>query len=188
MINEEIKELERQRRLSGKESNGSSRSSRKRKLIKGGTSAETAGGKDVDENNNGAPNRFTYFAASGLSDDRWLCPICLDIFEDAVETPCCHNLFCEQCIKRTPTCPLCNLRINHLEGLKPNIPIRRLVMELSVPCPNDSCDDIIRKGEMEKHTKVCPFTLLPCPHNMGEELLGDGPCGLILRRDIEKHV
>jgi len=53
-------------------------------------------------------NRFTYFAASGLSDDRWLCPICLDIYDDAVETPCCHNLFCEKCIKRTPTCPLCN--------------------------------------------------------------------------------
>ncbi len=51
--------------------------------------------KDADENNGGGPNRFTYFAASGLSDDRWLCPICLDIFEDAVETPCCHNLFCE---------------------------------------------------------------------------------------------
>jgi hypothetical protein len=40
-------------------------------------------------------NRLTYLAASGLSDDRWLCPICLDIYEDAVETPCCHNLFCE---------------------------------------------------------------------------------------------
>jgi hypothetical protein len=92
VTDEEIKELERERRLSGKESN-SSRSSRKRKKLKAAT--ETAGGKDTDENNNGGPNRFTYFAASGLSDDRWLCPICLDIFEDAVETPCCHNLFCE---------------------------------------------------------------------------------------------
>ncbi len=92
MTDEEIKELERERRLSGKESN-SSRSSRKRKKLKAAT--ETVGGKDIDENKNGGPNRFTYFAASGLSDDRWLCPICLDIFEDAVETPCCHNLFCE---------------------------------------------------------------------------------------------
>ena len=56
----------------------------------------------------GRTNRFTYFAASSLSDDRWLCPICLDIFEDAVETPCCHNLFCEKCISKTATCPLCN--------------------------------------------------------------------------------
>jgi hypothetical protein len=75
-----------------------------------------------------------------------------------------------------------------LEGLKPNIPIRRLVMELSVPCPNDICDVIIRKGEIEKHTKVCAFTLLPCPHNNGVELLGDGPCGLILRKDLDRHI
>lgn len=42
--------------------------------------------------------KLTYLSASSLSDDRWLCPICLDIFDDAVETPCCHNLFCEKCI------------------------------------------------------------------------------------------
>ena len=65
-----------------------------------------------DNSSNHGPLKFTYFAASSLSDDRWLCPICLDIYEDAVETPCCHNLFCEECIKKTPTCPLCNLRIN----------------------------------------------------------------------------
>ena len=84
--------------------------------------------------NNPGTMKFTYFAASSLSDDRWLCPICLDIYEEAVETPCCHNLFCEECIKKTPTCPLCNLRING--QLKPNIPIRRLVNELSVSCIN----------------------------------------------------
>lgn len=37
--------------------------------------------------------KLTYLSASSLSDDRWICPICLDIFDDAVETPCCHNLF-----------------------------------------------------------------------------------------------
>ena len=70
-------------------SENSSRSSKKRikRVVVEGENEETT--------NNGGPNRFTYFAASGLSDDRWLCPICLDIFEDAVETPCCHNLFCE---------------------------------------------------------------------------------------------
>jgi len=44
------------------------------------------------------PARFTYFSSASLSDDRWVCPICLDIFTDAVETPCCNNLFCERCI------------------------------------------------------------------------------------------
>jgi hypothetical protein len=43
-------------------------------------------------------DRMSYFSSQSLSDDRWLCPICLDIYTDAVETPCCHNLFCEACI------------------------------------------------------------------------------------------
>jgi hypothetical protein len=105
----------------------------------------------------------------------------LDIFEDAVETPCCHNLFCEACIKRTPTCPLCNLRINPLDGLKPNIPIRRLVLELSISCPNEHCDNIIRKGEIEKHLKLCPYTPVSCPNQDADA------CGKILRKDLEKH-
>lgn len=76
------------------------------------------------------PQRFTFFSASSLADDRWICPICLDIYQDAVETPCCHNLFCEACIKDTRCCPLCNMRI--VGALRPNIPIRRLTLELSV--------------------------------------------------------
>jgi TNF receptor-associated factor 4 len=166
-------------------SDKSGSSNKKKKKREHGAITGTAN-EDTNNGEGGSgPNRFTYFAASGLSDDRWLCPICLDIFEDAVETPCCHNLFCEQCIKRTPSCPLCNLRINHLDGLKPNIPIRRLVLELSVPCQNDNCDEIIRKGEIEKHNKICNFTPLPCPHNTDDT--GDGPCGWILRRDLSKH-
>ena len=43
--------------------------------------------------------KLTYLSASSLSDDRWICPICLDIFDDAVETPCCHNLFWEKWIR-----------------------------------------------------------------------------------------
>lgn len=28
--------------------------------------------------------------ASSLTDDRWICPICLDLFQDPVEAPCEH--------------------------------------------------------------------------------------------------
>jgi len=55
----------------------------------------------LEKSEKGGPARFTYFSAASLSDDRWVCPICLDIFVDAVETPCCNNLFCERCISQT---------------------------------------------------------------------------------------
>ena len=73
-------------------------------------------------------------ASISLTDDRWTCPICLDILIGAVETKCCHNLFCEKCIHRTGYhCPVCNCR--NLD-YRPNVPIRRLVDDLTIPCPN----------------------------------------------------
>lgn len=123
------------------------------------------------------PARFTYFSAKSLSDDRWVCPICLDIFVDAVETPCCNNLFCERCILQTQSCPLCNSRI--IGALKPNIPIRRLVLELSIKCPNELCDKVIRRCDIEKHNTVCSFLQIECPNNPF--------CGHIIRRDLAHH-
>jgi predicted RNA-binding protein len=38
---------------------------------------------------------------------------------------------------------------------------------------------VVRKGEIEKHMKICPFTPVMCPHN---EL-----CGKIKRKDLETH-
>jgi len=76
------------------------------------TEEQTRRPHDESCQHDGRPQMFSYFAAASLSDDRWSCPICLDIFEDAVEVPCCNNLFCEKCIKQSRTCPLCNDRLN----------------------------------------------------------------------------
>lgn len=120
---------------------------------------------------------FSYFAASSLSDDRWLCPICLDIYVDAVETPCCHNLFCERCILRTTQCPLCNQAI--VGQLRPNIPIRRLVNELSITCPNEGCVQITKIAEIEKHIMDCGYTMVTCP-------ISD-LCGEVIRKTLQEH-
>ncbi|XP_069023500.1 E3 ubiquitin-protein ligase TRIM39-like isoform X4 [Embiotoca jacksoni] len=48
-----------------------------------------------------------------LSEDQFLCSICLDVFTDPVSTPCGHN-FCKNCITQHWTvtnrcqCPMCN--------------------------------------------------------------------------------
>mmetsp|Transcript_24174 Transcript_24174/g.37168 ORF Transcript_24174/g.37168 Transcript_24174/m.37168 type:complete len:311 (+) Transcript_24174:3485-4417(+) len=121
--------------------------------------------------------KLTNFAARTLSDDRWTCPICLDIYRNAVETPCCHNLFCEECIKQTPSCPLCKRRI---EGqLHPNIPIRRLVNDLSVTCSNEGCSKVVKIGDIDRHLEACKYTLVDCPNS--------SECGLIPRKNLEDH-
>jgi hypothetical protein len=65
--------------------------------------------------------------------------------------------------------------------LKPNIPIRRLVLELSVTCSNELCNEVIRKCEMEKHMLKCKFTLIPCENN-------PHLCEPVIRRDYAAHV
>ena len=52
------------------------------------SNVEKLGGRSSDSSAKklDGPQRFTYFAAQSLADDRWVCPICLDIFNDAVET------------------------------------------------------------------------------------------------------
>ncbi|GAA6226865.1 E3 ubiquitin-protein ligase TRIM39-like, partial [Lates japonicus] len=60
-------------------------------------------------------------ASSFLSEDQFLCSICLEVFTEPVSIPCGHN-FCKACItknwegKNQCQCPLCNEKFN--KGLK----------------------------------------------------------------------
>lgn len=64
-------------------------------------------------------------AGSVLSKEQLLCPICLDLFNQPVSTPCGHN-FCRDCINtywRTSDvshCPLCKQRFYRKPDLKVN--------------------------------------------------------------------
>ncbi|XP_015241811.1 PREDICTED: zinc-binding protein A33-like [Cyprinodon variegatus] len=64
-------------------------------------------------------------AASVLSKEQLLCPICLDVFNQPVSTPCGHNL-CRDCIQRywqstnLPQCPMCKHKLYKRPDLKVN--------------------------------------------------------------------
>jgi hypothetical protein len=115
--------------------------------------------------------------ASSIRDDRWICPICLDIYEEPVETPCCHNLFCEKCVKNLRKCPLCN---RYIDRCIPNIPIRRLMDDLILKCKYDQCIEVIRKAEFKKHIENCPMAPIDCIHST--------VCGTIIRKNYSKHI
>ncbi|KAK9513518.1 hypothetical protein VZT92_027044 [Zoarces viviparus] len=61
---------------------------------------------------------------SFLSENQFLCSICLEVFTEPVSIPCGHN-FCKACInrhwedKQWCQCPLCNERFNR--GFKPRV-------------------------------------------------------------------
>ena len=116
--------------------------------------------------------------ASSIRDDLWTCPICLELLTDPVETPCCHNLFCENCVKPLSKCPLCQ---KLLERCSPNVPIRRLMDELSLHCPYKLCTAIVKRPRIKDHEAVCEFAPLKCEY-------GGDLCGEILRKDWSHHI
>ncbi|XP_030634690.1 zinc-binding protein A33-like [Chanos chanos] len=71
-------------------------------------------------------------SSSLLSEDQFLCPVCLDVFTDPVSTPCGHN-FCMTCLNKhwdsTPhcLCPLCKEQFNMRPELKINRAFREVV-------------------------------------------------------------
>ncbi|KAI4895939.1 hypothetical protein NFI96_007790 [Prochilodus magdalenae] len=86
----------------------------------------TGEGKDLIE------SEFSTDSSSFLSEDQFLCCICLDVFTDPVSTPCGHN-FCMKCIgtcwgdSEQCQCPFCKEKFTKRPELKINTTLREVV-------------------------------------------------------------
>ncbi|XP_039998257.1 zinc finger protein RFP-like [Xiphias gladius] len=71
-------------------------------------------------------------ASSLLSEERFLCSVCLDVFTEPVSTPCGHN-FCSACIQKywdntdTCQCPLCKRAFS----ARPELQVNTIMSELA---------------------------------------------------------
>ncbi|XP_041651900.1 E3 ubiquitin/ISG15 ligase TRIM25-like [Cheilinus undulatus] len=69
-----------------------------------------------------------------LTEDQFLCSICLDVFTDPVSTPCGHN-FCQNCItvhwdsNVSHRCPNCNERFSTRPQLKINTVLKEMAAQ-----------------------------------------------------------
>uniref|UniRef100_A0A3Q0QS15 G protein-coupled receptor 156 n=1 Tax=Amphilophus citrinellus TaxID=61819 RepID=A0A3Q0QS15_AMPCI len=67
-----------------------------------------------------------------LSKEQLLCPICLDLFNQPVSTPCGHN-FCKECLQRywqssnIPQCPMCK----HKLYMRPDLKVNTFISEVA---------------------------------------------------------
>lgn len=65
--------------------------------------------------------------------DDLLCPICKEIFRDAVITPCCHQNFCDECIRNALLesddfeCPHCHRQSVAMDEINPHLLLRKHV-------------------------------------------------------------
>jgi hypothetical protein len=91
------------------------------------------------------------------------CAICLDVasVDNAVETSCCHHLFCSTCIEDVRPCPACRQEDFQLI---PAYFARRLIGNLVVKCPNDGCTAKITRSNLPNHLSVhCTYAQVTCP-------------------------
>ncbi|KAM9314767.1 E3 ubiquitin-protein ligase TRIM39-like [Pholidichthys leucotaenia] len=115
----------------------------------------------------------TSTSRSRLSEDHFLCSICLNVFTDPVSTPCGHN-FCKNCITQHWNqstrfkCPNCNKNFNIKPELKINTFIREVVSQFESSSSSSEqqaakpgevlCD--VCTGTKLKALKFCPVCLL----------------------------
>ncbi|XP_076849641.1 E3 ubiquitin-protein ligase TRIM39-like [Brachyhypopomus gauderio] len=124
-------------------------------------------------------SEFTRDSSSLLSEDQFMCSVCLDVFTDPVTTPCGHN-FCKTCLTQywdnSPhcLCPLCKENFTKRPEPKINTTLREVVDHFKKKkCPDkpdilcDVCTGV--KVKAVKSCLHCGVTLCKShlePHNV----------------------
>ncbi|XP_036453402.1 E3 ubiquitin-protein ligase TRIM47-like [Colossoma macropomum] len=126
------------------------------------------------------PDEFARNSSSLLSEDQFLCSICLDVLTDPVSTPCGHN-FCKICLtqywdnSQHYQCPLCKETFIKRPELKINTTLREVVDHFKKSGPDnleilcDVCTGVKLKGL--KSCLDCGVTFCKThlePHTVGK--------------------
>lgn len=108
-------------------------------------------------------NVFPEMATAGslLSEEQLLCPICLDLFNQPVSTPCGHN-FCRDCIQgywksaHLSQCPVCKERFYRRPKLKVNTFISEVVSQFKKL--GEKKDDAVDQSLEHAGDSLCDVT------------------------------
>ncbi|KAK5927395.1 hypothetical protein CgunFtcFv8_012556 [Champsocephalus gunnari] len=121
-----------------------------------------------------------------LTEDQFLCSICLDVFTDPVSTPCGHN-FCKACIsehwdRNVPSqCPYCKEVFN----IKPELRVNTFISEMAAQFRR-SAQQKASSSSSEQHV-VKPGEV-PCDACTGTRLKALKSCLVCLESYCETHL
>lgn len=110
--------------------------------------------------------------------DSMTCPICFEIANNAVETSCCHQVYCEYCLSvvGNQPCPQCRqpftMQVSHIS--------RRIIGSMPVTCSVKGCNAKVMRSELKDHELGCMHRLHACP---APRCLFEG-----LRKEFAMHV
>ncbi|XP_035018338.1 E3 ubiquitin-protein ligase TRIM39-like [Hippoglossus stenolepis] len=121
-------------------------------------------------------------SASGfLSEDQFMCSICLDFFTEPVSIPCGHN-FCKACIsthwkgKEQCQCPLCNEKFSKGLKLCVNTGFREVVENFRKQSVSANNDVLVKAGQV------------PCDRCTGKKFRASKTCLVCLASYCETHL
>ena len=124
---------------------------------------------------------YDYNFVDGDPPSKYICTICTLVARDPQQVTCCYNTFCKSCLSslarlvqpKKPKCPLCNKSLHFFKDGKLN----REIISLKVYCTNSE-EGCKWKGtinetdtSIEAHLNSCPYQLIPCTNECGEEVL-----------------
>lgn len=91
--------------------------------------------------------------------DSLVCGICLDYCNDAMETSCCHKLYCNRCIMQIDSkCPICRKKCHYTRS----IVAQRMINSLPIECPY--CKNKFARDQIENHKlHGCSDAIVICP-------------------------
>ncbi len=134
------------------------------------------------------------------------CPVCLEVLEDAYQTPCCGSHICSQCTKELKKCPFCrssqycatpdkffSRQIQSLQvecfhskrGCAWTGELRTLKQHVEENCAKNfakckHCSFRCAHKAFPQHKQVCTDTPQPCPNRC--------PLKSVKRKDLKRHL
>uniref|UniRef100_A0A3Q3W4M9 Uncharacterized protein n=1 Tax=Mola mola TaxID=94237 RepID=A0A3Q3W4M9_MOLML len=120
-------------------------------------------------------------ASPFLSEDQFLCAICLEVFTEPVSIPCGHN-FCKACIgrhwdgKEQCQCPLCNQNFDRGLKLCVNVGFREVVEGYRKQQRIGDNDHLVKPGQV------------PCDCCLGNKSRASKTCLVCLTSFCEAHL
>ena len=125
-------------------------------------------------------NGYMYKFIDSLPEDM-ICLICQLAARNPHQRNCCGKIFCKACLdeheKHSNQCPNCRQNGKNFYDKRSE----RQIKSLKMSCENEEkgCDWQGELFDLETHTKECPYALISCSKQCGEQ---------VMREDLESHL